>query len=259
LTIHNERPISAADLGDLFSSLAKDYRQITGDRTLVVTSVATGSYHVNLQDMVTTSREWAEAAAPYFKDAIESFKVARGMRDMFNGLRGIFNKGKQNPAALHELRGRAAVGRRSVRSMSKIASEFNCQIEVKTVAMDGTAEEIRITPQDARRIVDGEAARSTARLSSAPRTLFAGPSLSSFQVPSSQNVERAVRQLSSVSDRDLPLRVRELVASLRAWGMEHMIGQIARELEQQGQFHISTLLVGALRAGGQEPPLTNSN
>jgi hypothetical protein len=119
LNINNTRPIAAADLGRVFSSIALDYRKATG-RHLVVAQLEPGSVVAFFQE-----------AAPYFKDAAEFadsvnhlVEFAKNVAEIaFLALGGaaittkIFGSGGEN-------------GSRTVESVAKIAISAGATVEI---------------------------------------------------------------------------------------------------------------------------------
>lgn len=86
LTIRYENPPPAEELGDLFAALGRDYRGISGGRTLVLTSVQQGSVIATLTDA-------AVAALPYIKDAAAIFGGIKAIADFAKALKSILGKG----------------------------------------------------------------------------------------------------------------------------------------------------------------------
>lgn len=71
LTFNHEQPITAAQLGELFAALARDYRQFTSGRSLVVTRIESGSLIALLQDAIVF-------LAPHLRTAVEVAKAIKG-------------------------------------------------------------------------------------------------------------------------------------------------------------------------------------
>jgi hypothetical protein len=87
LTIDYETPPPADDLGDLFTALGRDYRDLTGGRILVVTRVESGSLVATLTDL-------AIAAAPYVQGAIAAGAAIKGIADLVKLLKSLLGKDK---------------------------------------------------------------------------------------------------------------------------------------------------------------------
>jgi hypothetical protein len=90
LTLRNERPILAADLGKLFTALASDYRRLNRGRTLVVTELHTGTILAHLQEAL-------DAIAPYAKTGLDLLKAAKNLKQFAEILRGFIGKAKDHP------------------------------------------------------------------------------------------------------------------------------------------------------------------
>jgi hypothetical protein len=103
--IENETPLRADELGAMFTAFALDYRDLNRGRKLVVTRLEQGSIIAELVD-------FAIAAGPYIKDAIEAVKAVKSMTEFVVAVRSLFGKPdleKPQPVTTRE-RGSSQVG-----------------------------------------------------------------------------------------------------------------------------------------------------
>ncbi|WP_369721327.1 hypothetical protein AB8Z38_30535 [Bradyrhizobium sp. LLZ17] len=91
ITIEYETAPRADDLGELFVALARDYKDMTKGRVLVVSSIHQGSIWATLTD-------WALVAVPYLKDAVEIAKGTKALADFGKLLKEQIN-GAKSPQA----------------------------------------------------------------------------------------------------------------------------------------------------------------
>lgn len=145
LVVDNGRPLAAADLGELFSTMARDYRQLTRGRTLVVIRLETGSLYAYLQDAF-------NQVAPYTKDALEIAKATKGIKEFARTLTEIFGRAKEHPDTLGQLKSWRHASARSIVAILKIAAESQSEIELREKTADSEITILKVTPIEAIRI-----------------------------------------------------------------------------------------------------------
>jgi hypothetical protein len=109
-----ETPPRADDFGALFAALARDYRDMTKGRVLVVTSVESGSTIATLTDL-------ALAAVPYAKNVLDALVAANSLADFAKHLKELFGYAKSNRGKRRVYRKeRKSPGQRSVEAILRL-------------------------------------------------------------------------------------------------------------------------------------------
>jgi len=131
ITIEYETAPRADDLGELFAALARDYKDMTKGRVLVVSSIHQGSIWATLTD-------WALVATPYIKDAVEFAKGAKALADFAKLLKEQITSAKSSePKKLPPPRRRKKTGQRSLEAIVKISAENGRAVRVKHTSAKG--------------------------------------------------------------------------------------------------------------------------
>jgi len=143
ITIEYETAPRADDLGELFAALARDYKDMTKGRVLVVSSIHQGSIWATLTD-------WALVATPYIKDAVEFAKGAKALADFAKLLKEQITSAKSSePKKLPPPRRRKKTGQRSLEAIVKIAAENGRAVRVKHTSAKGETLEVEMSGEAA--------------------------------------------------------------------------------------------------------------
>jgi hypothetical protein len=142
LTLDSARRLAAADLGELFSTLARDYRQFTRGRTLVVVRLQTGSLYAYFRDAFDTFE-------PYGKEALEIVKTVKSIKEFVQTLAGVFRRAKEHPGTLAELRNQRQVGAKSIDAFLKIAAKSQSVVQLRHRTAEGEIIDLKVTPIEA--------------------------------------------------------------------------------------------------------------
>ncbi len=252
LTLDFETPPRADELGELFAALARDYKDLTKGRVLVVSRLETGSLIAHLQDL-------ASAAGPYVNHALEYAKGVKGIADFAKLLRDWFSKAKSGKAKKQLYhRGRKTAGQRSVEKMLDIAASSNSAFWIKLITPEGETIEAELTPPQAIQAKDEALAHQPAKVATqvVPR-LTTGL----VAVP---EVRKAIGSLydanvANLSASEVQAIIDALISVLQAAGLSYLIDQIATDLANRGMLMLAAELGSrAHRGGTQEPPLTTT-
>ncbi len=140
LTIRNDRPLLAPELGELLLALSRDYREVNRGRSLAVTRIQTGTILITLSDVLA-------AAKPYLMDGVQVAIGAKAIVVFITSLRGLIakRKGADHPAKHDTRKG----PHRSVEAMVKIAAETGRELLIRHVAASGETLEVDLSPADA--------------------------------------------------------------------------------------------------------------
>jgi hypothetical protein len=259
LVLDNVRPLPAADLGELFSTMARDYRQLTRGRTLVVTRLETGSLHAYLQDAL-------NQVAPYAKDVLEVVKAAKGIKEFARTLTEIFGRVKEHPSTLSQLKSRRRAGARSIEAIVKIAAESQSEVDLHHETADGGIIDLKVTPIEAIRIREEARAhlaslppaQTLARLTGNDATSKSLQSTPALFQPSDYADSLVRVRGSSLVEADVHTVVAALADSLTSVGLGSLISMIASNLEGRGHHDLAQMLRGATKSQNrdQEPPIT---
>src|SRR5688572_17087991 len=102
-----ETPPRANEFGELFSALARDYRDLTRGRSLVIADVEHGSIIFKLIDA-------AIAAVPHIKDAVAVAHAVKGIADLVKAIKSFLGKENSGDSAKRlPRRGKKKPGARS--------------------------------------------------------------------------------------------------------------------------------------------------
>ncbi len=245
--------------------MARDYRQLTRGRTLVVIRLETGSLYAYLQDAF-------NQVAPYTKDALEIAKATKGIKEFARTLTEIFGRAKEHPDTLGQLKSWRHASARSIVAILKIAAESQSEIELREKTADSEITILKVTPIEAIRIREEArvhlaslpSPKALARLpgnEATSRSLLSTPTL--FQ-PSdyADNLVRLYGPLnakgSSFAESDIRTVVAALANSLTSVGLGSLISMIASDLEGRGHHNLAQMLRAETKPQhrDQEPPIT---
>jgi hypothetical protein len=248
ITIDYETAPRADDLGELFVALARDYKDMTKGRVLVVSSIHQGSIRAILTD-------WALQAAPYIKDAVEFAKGAKALADFGKLLIEQIKSAKSpEPKKRGQPRRRKKTGQRSIEAIVKIAAENGRAVRVKQTSAKGETLEVEMSGETA--ILIREEALSdetghTEDIKHLPRAREA-------------DVHKAIKQLYSPTAAGLTVSeaqavIEAVVDVLQGAGLDYILPQIVTDLSNKGFFTLASALAEKLNQsrGNQEPPLTS--
>jgi hypothetical protein len=252
ITIEYETAPRADDFGELFVALARDYKDMTKGRVLVVSSIHQGSIWATLTD-------WALVAAPYIKDVVEFAKGAKALTDFGKLLKEQINGAKSpEPKKLGQPRRRKKTGHRSLEAIVKIAAEKGRAVRVKHTSANGETLEVEM-PGETAILIREEALSSAAEHRE---------DILSERLPRAQaalpDVKRALGQLYSSTAADLSVSEAQAVIDvvvevLQGAGLGYILPQIAADLSNRGFLTLTSALAAKLNQsrGEQEPPLTS--
>jgi hypothetical protein len=244
LTLKNEAPIAADDLGALLSALARDYRRLTR-RTLVVERLETGSVVATLMDA-------AILVTPYAANAVEVAKAVNAIVDFAKLLRKRFvseKSGKSIDAA--EQGGPPALGGDSVKQLTKIVAKSGGEATFKYSRPGHESIEGKITSKEAIKIRERErTARAALRLTKQAELLAL--------THGDDDSGPVVKRLAGISGAtELDEAIRALVAALRSAGLNSFLEMIASDLAAHGHSRIADLLRAEVMRSQREraPPI----
>lgn len=231
-------PVEAEELGHLFSNLARDYRQFTGGRTLVVERLETGSLIAYLRDAV-------EAVRPHLTGVEEWAKAGKALAGFAQALKGLLTRAKEDPEDGRFFgKGKKRVGTRSVEALLQIATDSGSEVTLRHFASDGESLEIQVTPVEARKVRE---------VAEANRLAFIPPALTTSNqhglvLPdfSSSSFAQALATYpgsdSELATPDLRLVIRSMIRMLRKNKLHFMVEGIAADLEDQGRNSLAQVI-----------------
>jgi hypothetical protein len=252
ITIECETAPRADDFGELFAALARDYKDMTKGRVLVVSSIHQGSIWAILTD-------WALQAAPYIKDTVEVAKGAKALADFAKLLKELITSAKSPEPKKLAPRRRKKTGHRSLEAIVKIAADKGRAVHVKHTSANGETLEVEMSGETA--ILIHEEALSRA---AAPREDILSERLPRAQTALPE-VTKALGQLYSPTAADLSISEAEAVINvvvdvLQGAGLGHVLPKIAADLSNKGFLTLASALAAKLNQSRreQEPPLTST-
>jgi hypothetical protein len=235
LTLRNELKISAADLGELFTALARDYERINRGRILVVVHLEAGSLVAILQEI-----------APYAKMGLDLVRAAKNLKEFVLILWEFIRKAKDHPKESDLFRRKKSPGIRSAEKLLQIAINSCAEVEFERKSPDGEEIRFRVRPSDAMQIrkqaetPPPERPRNTKRLESGqPMIDAAADKLIAAGAPDSATAEAIVSALAlALDDADV----------------KGVLEAIAVRLNERGHYS----LAAAVRAHLQPPSPSES-
>ena len=253
LTFDNERSLSSDDLGELLTALARDYRQVSRGRTLVVVRLETGTLFAGFTDAVAF-------ITPYVHDALELAKAAKGIADFAGILRRFISPQKETQEKLFG-RGRKAAGVRSAEALLKIAVNSGSEVVLKHVTAKGETFEAHVTPVEASLLRREAESRRASLPAVGSRVHLAEPRLALESYQPSQIADSLAQlyddRATTGQTGDLQALVAAVSAALRNAGLGHLLEMIANDLLGRGLHQLAAALrVEARRPNRKnEPPL----
>lgn len=226
IVFRNDREISAAELGELLSALAADYRRLTKGRSLIVSRIESGSLRLWLRELL----DFAVANAPL---AMEYLRAARDLKRLYETLRDLIGTAKANPRQSDLFRNRQRPGLRSVERLVNIAIAAGGELELQYQGPDGESLKVKYTAPEARQIKEQVE-------SFVPKRPLPGPQYEVEQalepgrrrVPATeQRLDELVDALALEDAQSVDIFVETLVSTLREAGREDSIELIAARLE----------------------------
>jgi hypothetical protein len=219
LEIRNTRPIAAADLGRVFSSIAADYRAAAG-RELVVARVEKGSIVAFLQDVGPYIQHTAEVAST-FNDLFDFAKnIAELALLAIGGLavKKIFGSG-------------GMIGSRTVESLAKIAISAGATVEISQLGSKTAI--LKITPAEGTRI------RNFAKKNKKLKKKRDGQERAlEFRV----QVHDALVDIAQEDEPTLKRLIAAFAKILEARSMSALLLDVGRDLELSGHHRAAVLL-----------------
>ena len=254
VTIDYEIAPRADDLGELFAALARDYRDMTKGRVLVVSNIREGS-------IIATLTDWAIQAAPYVKDAVEIAKGGKALADFGKLLKDMITSAKsaETKKLSPPRKRKKKPGQRSIDAIVKTAAQNGRAVRVKHTRANGETFEVEMSGQAASAIRERELSEVSAPVQD---RVHERPTPEALASP---DVNRAIGQLYSPTAADLSMTEAQAVIDvvfsvLQAAGMGHILPQIVTDLRGRGLFTLVSALAAKLNSShrDQEPPLTAS-
>jgi hypothetical protein len=223
LTFDFEEPLSAADLGEVFAALGRDYRDMTNGRILVVTSVERGSIIATLTDHVLAAQPYLVAGVAVIAGINQIAKFAE------NVLKWIeYAKSKTERKRLTRKGGKKAPGQRSVEAIVKVAAKTRSRVHVKHVTAKGASLEAELMPVEAIAVIEEQ---TTVETDAAPRM----PGAHVVDTLDFRAVADRLQQAggASHSPHEVQTVVDIFVGMLEAAGGTHFLPQLVSELEMR--------------------------
>jgi hypothetical protein len=224
-----------------FSALARDYRETTKGRTLVVIRMDSGSIIATLTDAAIAAARYAKPAAEGGHAVITAINAlatfAENLKKWFGYAKSdtdknrLYRKGKKSPGQL------------SVEQIVKTAANTGSHLRMKYNSEKGESLEVELTPAEAisarERRLAPDAARKGRR-----RPL----AIDSEDLALPQTNERLSRGLQAMIDEHLqriaaqdlsPTEVHVIITALLAAGAGHLLPRIVSALEARGHHKIA--------------------
>jgi hypothetical protein len=253
LTFDFEAAPLVEDLGEIFAALARDYREISDGRTLVVSRVESSSIILTVTDAVL-------AAAPYVAvavgGAVSTMAAINTVAKFAENLKTWFGRAKtdEGKKRLYK-KGRKLPGQRSIEAIVSTAAKTRSHVKVKHTKPNGETLEAELTPSEAIGIREATADNTVGKPEAkTARALTARPevqvTIERLRHAGSQNLSPT--QIQSVVDI--------IVSVLRSSGAGHALPEIASHLEMHGLYDFALAVRTHVRgsSGTEEPPLTTT-
>lgn len=243
LIIESEAGLPAAMVGDLISSLARDYKSMTG-RELAVSGVETGSQVYHLMDLL-------EIAKPYLK---EGAAIAGGITAIYKFGKGaieLFSKKKKAAEAANpvEVKNPRNLNRTAI-AMLKVAADAGVPLKLECCSPGGEVLRAEITREDALAI------RAASELASQRKSLefeqlaYASPRTATMSVESMADDFEALAQLASPMGNPMVVIT---VRLLRESGSAHLLRRLISELEARGHRDLAAAVKAEASKGARHP------
>lgn len=241
---------SAEELGEVFVALARDYRDMSNGRKLVVSQIQSGSIIVTLTDA-------ALAAAPYVLGSVAAMAAINTVAKFAENLQQWFGRAKTDEGKKRLYRkGRKSPGQRSVEAIIKAAANTGSHVKVKYAKSNGETLEAELTPLQAiaaQEQAEAQEVNVTRVKDAKQRIEFSDP-----------EVQGAIKRLEQIGTQnpsvtDIQTVVDVIVAVLKAAGAGHLLPEIASQLSMNGLYTIADAVRQHIHPGGNlEPPLTTT-
>jgi hypothetical protein len=248
LILATDQPIAVDDLSRLFGALAKDYKQLTRGRTLIVTSISHGSIIVHLTDAYS-------AIAPYLNKMVDAVKGLKALADFVKTLKESTERFRHQGKPSPKLK---KVGDRSAVEIFKIASKTGRSIEFRHQSADGELLEVRIGPEEARESENLERALPTL-----PKRVAISDEQSSYisledlHTKSPRQIADAILTISSLDGPFVSNTVKSVIETVKSAfllrGTQLLLNEVASYLIRGGRGDLARLL--EISPPVQEPPL----
>ena len=148
-----QRELLAAEMGRLFTALAKDYARSYRGRTLAVAWIERGSLLIAIHDAVVK-------ATPYLKDAVEIAKGTKSITDFSKSIRELVSWKKAEATDAKAPTQKAAV-LRSVEEIVRIAADSGSEVSIRQMEPDGRILEVNLASREAVEIREREITQRT--------------------------------------------------------------------------------------------------
>jgi hypothetical protein len=233
LNINNSRPITAADMGRVFASMALDYQKATGQK-LVIARLEHGSVIAVLQEAASHFQD-AAALADSVNHLIDFAKNIAGIAAVALGAAiiktKIFGSGGEN-------------GSRTVESIAKMAIAAGATVEL--YSPESPKSVLRITPSDGRRI---------RRFATKNKKLKKPHSQKDEAHELGVEMRAAIAEAVLRGDEPSKRLIAVFAEMLKKRSLGHLLLEMADELQKKGDFDAAQLLRAAYdgRSRGQAP------
>jgi hypothetical protein len=250
ITIDYEIAPRADDIGGLFAALARDYKDFTKGRVLVVTSIDHGS-------IIATVTDWAVQTIPYAKTAVEFAKGAKALADFSKVIKEWIDGVKTGNKKLPRGRGRKGQGQRSIEAIVKIAANHGRAVRVKHTTPKGETFEVEMSGPQAIALREEVLSHQTKVAEfDVPRAVGTVPALPDLR----RTIDRLYQPGIDLSSGGAEAIIDALVEVLQAANLTYLIPQIAADLYNRGMHTLASALQARADKldGKHEPPLTTT-
>jgi hypothetical protein len=232
--VQNKRPIRADELGKLFSTLARDYRQLFPGRELVVMRVRPGSLYTVLRDSF-------RAQPPSKKNTISDAEATKSIENFARTLKIRFEETRERSIASEPADGQIdrQAGQASVETIFEIAAKSDSELVMAYARTPRNRIEVNFTFLEVRRA-------NRAIISDRRRR----------RRPPEPKAARIAEELMGASAQEIDALVSAIVAALRRSGLHFALKGIADELAKRGRIDLALKVRAAIGEDESEPPLT---
>jgi hypothetical protein len=249
LTFNFEASPPVDGLGEVFVALARDYKEATKGRVLVIKSIQSGSIIVALTDA-------ALAAAPYAGGALVGVGAVNAVATFAKNLKEWFGRAKSDEGRKRLYRrGKKAAGQRSVEAIIATAAKNGLGVRVKHTSPKGEILEAELTPAQAVQAYEMSVVQPTkvAEIEATERRSLARP-----------DVIVAIEKLRDAGNANLsPIQIESLVdiivTALQLAGAKYTLPSIASHLEMHGMHEFAEAVRKHIKgSGGTLAPSINT-
>jgi len=139
----DETALRAGDLGTLFTALARDYKDVTKGRVLVVVSIRRGS-------IIATLTDWALQSLPYVRGRVETAEGVKALADFWKLLKELIDQA--GAGKWKKRRGRKMPVQQSVEAIIEIAAESGRPVRLEHRRANGATLKVVMSAQQAVRL-----------------------------------------------------------------------------------------------------------